>query len=406
MEYMQCGDLGEFMKDEHLSEKDVKSITGQLLDGLSVMHQHGFCHRDLKPENVFIATWMPLVVKIGDFGISKQLVDGTQLRTTAGSPLYMAPEIWGYLDSSSDTSNYTYAVDIWALGCLVQAMITKETPFLDHRPLIEYVQGKSPFPGVKLSNKASTIVVQFIISLMMPQPQDRPTAEKARQHQWLQPEPDNETIWGDDISSMPEAAEVSIQDHSDTIVTESSQVASREISERISNDKPQPQDRLTSERVRQYKSLQPESGNETSWGDGPSSMPEAAALSIQDHSDTIVTESSRMPSTEIDERISDDKMLADNSIGDSEPFQPPIQEKPELDSMRLGNAQPSLLDKPVVLNPMKPEISPMDKGVSSSKVGPSNSLTLTGYLWCRPHRGSCRWPPPSCPADARQRSKC
>ena len=49
MEYFKHGNLQNFM-DSPLPERDVGIITRQLLEGLNVMHKHGFTHRDMKPQ--------------------------------------------------------------------------------------------------------------------------------------------------------------------------------------------------------------------------------------------------------------------------------------------------------------------------------------------------------------------
>ena len=49
MEYFEHGDLQKFMNSS-FPESDVGIITRQLLEGLNVMHKHGFTHRDLKPQ--------------------------------------------------------------------------------------------------------------------------------------------------------------------------------------------------------------------------------------------------------------------------------------------------------------------------------------------------------------------
>lgn len=132
------------------------------------------------------------MVKIGDFGIAKHVGGTTELRTFAGSPGYVAPEVWGYLDS--DTSKYTNAVDIWSLGCLVYAMITKETPFPETLELLEYIHARISFPETKLKSKAST-ATRFITSLMKPRPQDRLTAGMALEHPWLEVQQEDITFW-------------------------------------------------------------------------------------------------------------------------------------------------------------------------------------------------------------------
>jgi len=51
MEYFHYGDLHKFLLEfGPCAEPDAKSITVQLLEGLSIMHQMGFAHRDLKPQ--------------------------------------------------------------------------------------------------------------------------------------------------------------------------------------------------------------------------------------------------------------------------------------------------------------------------------------------------------------------
>lgn len=134
----------------------------------------------------------PLGVKIGDFGISKQVDDSTALLTVVGTPGYMAPEVWGYI--SSETSVYTNAVDMWSLGCVIYAMITRETPFQDTGNLLNYIQSRISFPKTKLlEGKASSDAIKFLVSLMRPHPEDRLTAEEALKHMWLNAEEVEET---------------------------------------------------------------------------------------------------------------------------------------------------------------------------------------------------------------------
>lgn len=54
MEYIENGDLMGVVKNRQgagsISEKEIKSITRQLLTALAIMHSKNFCHRDLKPQ--------------------------------------------------------------------------------------------------------------------------------------------------------------------------------------------------------------------------------------------------------------------------------------------------------------------------------------------------------------------
>jgi serine/threonine protein kinase len=50
------------------------------------------------------------MLKLSDFGVSKILTD-SELNTTCGTPIYMAPEIW-------NMESYTEKVDIWSIGVI------------------------------------------------------------------------------------------------------------------------------------------------------------------------------------------------------------------------------------------------------------------------------------------------
>jgi eukaryotic-like serine/threonine-protein kinase len=83
-----------------LDEDEAASIALQLLGALGHAHAHGVVHRDVKPSNVFIETSGNVVML--DFGLSRaaSVAPGTDLggtspgRSLAGTPAYMAPELW------------------------------------------------------------------------------------------------------------------------------------------------------------------------------------------------------------------------------------------------------------------------------------------------------------------------
>src|SRR5262249_52471813 len=66
---------------------------------ISLAHQRDVVHRDIKPGNIFLVRGLPgqTQVKVLDFGISKVLTPGNNMKATRtgsviGSPLYMSPE--------------------------------------------------------------------------------------------------------------------------------------------------------------------------------------------------------------------------------------------------------------------------------------------------------------------------
>ena len=95
----------------------VKLYTYQMFKGLAYMHSLGICHRDIKPQNVLINP-RTHVVKICDFGSAKRLTPDESNVSYICSRYYRAPElIFG-------ATNYTVAVDIWSMACVIAELLT------------------------------------------------------------------------------------------------------------------------------------------------------------------------------------------------------------------------------------------------------------------------------------------
>ena len=191
MEYFPHGDLEGHM-DTVFSEHAVRQISTQILQGLKSMHTEGYAHRDLKPANIFVVQSSPLwSIKLGDFGISKRIENsGTNLRTFLGTFAYMAPEFFDYVDDGDEeSSTYTNAVDLWALGCIMYQLYTHEVPFPPNSnlaPLKRYCMGKKPFPLDPLrKNNVTKLSAEFIMRLLEPRPSSRLTAQEALGTAWL-----------------------------------------------------------------------------------------------------------------------------------------------------------------------------------------------------------------------------
>ncbi|KAL6713624.1 hypothetical protein ACLMJK_009089 [Lecanora helva] len=280
MEYFELGELQRYIHEE-IPEQEVKNIVVQLLEGLKIMHQHGFTHRDLKPQNIFVAArrddWW---VKIGDFGITKRILnDETFLQTEVGTREYLAPEVRGY--AGDDMANYTNAVDIWSLGCICHRLLTHRSPFANLKAIMPqdltaYYNGQFKLPIEKQDEiNISVEAVSFVKALLAPQAPARWTAELAMRSPWLKEVAANEV----DSSTTIETASKSSRQSFSAADHNSINKGLRQI-QHISNQSSENED-LRSKKIQSQAEQRPLKRSERV------SFPEAAAVPSRDFSKHI-----------------------------------------------------------------------------------------------------------------------
>eukprot|EP01053_Blabericola_migrator_P006309 Blabericola_migrator_1__6308@NODE_3184_length_1967_cov_87_201579_g956_i2_p1_GENE_NODE_3184_length_1967_cov_87_201579_g956_i2NODE_3184_length_1967_cov_87_201579_g956_i2_p1_ORF_typecomplete_len566_score111_58Pkinase/PF00069_25/1_4e56Pkinase_Tyr/PF07714_17/0_34Pkinase_Tyr/PF07714_17/1_2e32Kinaselike/PF14531_6/1_8e17Pkinase_fungal/PF17667_1/6_3e11Kdo/PF06293_14/9_5e05WaaY/PF06176_11/4_5e03WaaY/PF06176_11/0_067APH/PF01636_23/0_12CUE/PF02845_16/0_33_NODE_3184_length_1967_cov_87_201579_g956_i22341931 len=104
---------------KYFGDLDVWLIFIQVLLAVKYIHSRRILHRDLKTRNIFFTDQG--VIKLGDFGIAKQLTD-EMAKTLVGSPYFMAPEVHRHLP-------YDEKSDIWSLGCVLFQICTLRHAF-------------------------------------------------------------------------------------------------------------------------------------------------------------------------------------------------------------------------------------------------------------------------------------
>ncbi|CAN1341109.1 CBL-interacting serine/threonine-protein kinase 8 [Linum perenne] len=194
LEFITGGELfDKIVHHGRLSEAEARRYFQQLIDGVDYCHSKGVYHRDLKPENLLLDSQGNL--KISDFGLSALPPPGvTLLRTTCGTPNYVAPEVLSH-------KGYNGAVaDVWSCGVILYVLITGYLPF-DELDLTTLYSKFSCPPWFPVTAKT------LIHRILDPNPQTRITIEEIRDDEWFKKNyvpvrvPETEDVNLDDIDA-------------------------------------------------------------------------------------------------------------------------------------------------------------------------------------------------------------
>jgi len=176
MEYVPGGELYDHIVQKKFSEEEALKIFAQLMKGVNYLHQRNVVHRDLKLENILLDSRAN--VKVGDFGFATVTKQGEFMSTSCGSPYYVAPEV------IREERKYTEKVDIWSCGVILYALVTGVLPFSDrHIPIIfDHIRaGKYDVPTY-----LPPAIQELIKSLLVVDPDKRPSSQKILEHPLIQ----------------------------------------------------------------------------------------------------------------------------------------------------------------------------------------------------------------------------
>ncbi len=122
MAYYDGESLAQKIRRGPLKFRDAVDIAIQVAKGLEAAHARNIVHRDVKPSNVLLT--QQGLAKIVDFGLARVVTSPSMTQTggTSGTVGYMSPE-------QSLGKPIDARTDIWALGVVLDEMITGENPF-------------------------------------------------------------------------------------------------------------------------------------------------------------------------------------------------------------------------------------------------------------------------------------
>ena len=180
MELCAGGDLLNYVRKRKKLDEDIaKYLFKQLVEGLGYLHARNILHRDIKLDNILLDG--KGMVKIADFGVSKQVKPGEIMREQCGTPAYIAPEI------IRDRGYQGFKADMWSAGVVLYAMLYGTVPFKannmqDLHKLI--LQAK-----YNLKDEISEGAKSLLRALLEPDPVKRFTIKEVLNHPWMQNTP-------------------------------------------------------------------------------------------------------------------------------------------------------------------------------------------------------------------------
>jgi serine/threonine-protein kinase len=110
---------------DKMSSFEVLRCLDPVARALHLAHSKGIIHRDVKPANIFLVNEEAGGgVRLMDFGLAK--IAGaealTQVGMIAGSPGYIAPEVWR-------AQQFDHRIDVYSLAAVVFRCLAGKTPF-------------------------------------------------------------------------------------------------------------------------------------------------------------------------------------------------------------------------------------------------------------------------------------
>lgn len=144
MEYLTS--LTRYQSRHIMCVNDVVRLGREMLEALSCCHQNHIIHRDVKEDNIFITE--DGTFKLGDFGVSRIVSEGSQAASLKGTMNYIAPEV--YLGRGA----YDETVDLYSLGIVLYRMLNySRNPFMPDYPKFYTSDDKDRAQAMRLGGK-------------------------------------------------------------------------------------------------------------------------------------------------------------------------------------------------------------------------------------------------------------
>uniref|UniRef100_A0A8R7PLQ9 Protein kinase domain-containing protein n=3 Tax=Triticum urartu TaxID=4572 RepID=A0A8R7PLQ9_TRIUA len=125
---MAGGNLYDFLHKHNnaLELSLILRIAIGISKGMDYLHQNNIIHRDLKSANLLIGNGQ--IVKIADFGVSRQRSQEGDMTAETGTYRWMAPEVINHKPYDHKADVFSFAIVLWEL-------VTSKVPYENLTPL-------------------------------------------------------------------------------------------------------------------------------------------------------------------------------------------------------------------------------------------------------------------------------
>ncbi|KIR91892.1 IKS protein kinase [Cryptococcus deuterogattii CBS 10090] len=171
---------------------EILALLGDVVEGLSFLHENAILHLDLKCSNVLLHREEGKIIPralLSDFGTSEEILRGQRERTGhTGTLEYMAPETLVF-DVAGHYRPSDSHVDMWSIGMILYKMMFLRSPYKDTenysvlRDEILSYPGFVPDNAVKENLERRNIpskLVELLVQLLNVSPEKRPSAQKIK----------------------------------------------------------------------------------------------------------------------------------------------------------------------------------------------------------------------------------
>jgi serine/threonine protein kinase len=140
-QYARGGTLSDYCATRRIDEPTACYFFRQFISALAHCHARQICYRDVKLDNMLLDDCKPPNLKICDFGVARRWTSATGapkggdasgkgLRTVAGTPGFLSPQVLGLMFEAKGGSGYDgAAADVWSAGVVLVVMLLHRLPF-------------------------------------------------------------------------------------------------------------------------------------------------------------------------------------------------------------------------------------------------------------------------------------